>query len=317
MDLDATPFRAFVKVAEHGSFTRAASELNISQPALSAMIKEMERRLGFRLFDRTSRRVSMTREGQALLVNAKRVVLEHDWALQRAREIRSNDLRLAVPNMAPMIAEHVALTEAFAAFRPQARTDVLALAPSRLYRAVRDDQADLALTLEPSAQEELSPINMTLGAEFETQVLATRPVGLLAPPGHPLAASGRARETALKGMPIAVVGRAHGGPLASAISRWLTELGADLVRSGEADAISLMRLALRSGLAAVDIGWFDMARPVVAPSLRPVVIEGRRLASDLVMIRRQRAPRLLAETFWRFAEARAGTVAEASSLAAT
>ena len=97
MDLEATPFRAFVKVAEHESFTRAAGELNISQPALSAMIKEMERRLGFRLFDRTSRRVSLTREGRALITNAKRVVLEHDWALQRAREILSNDLRVAAP----------------------------------------------------------------------------------------------------------------------------------------------------------------------------------------------------------------------------
>lgn len=309
MDLEATPFRAFVKVAEHGSFTRAAAELNISQPALSAMVKEMERRLGFRLFARTSRRVGMTREGQALLVNAKRVVLEHDWALQRAREIRSNDLRLAVPNLSPMIAEHVALTEAFAALHPEARTDVLALAPSRLYDAVRSDQADLALTLEPSAQGELSPINATLGTEFETRVLATRPVGLLAPQGHPLAGRGGATEAELKGLRIAVVGRVHGGPLASAISRWLTELGAELVRSGESDAISLMRFAQRTGIAAIDIGWFDMARPIVAPALTRVVIEGRGLSSDLVMVRRPRAPRLLAESFWRFAAARVETCA--------
>lgn len=308
MDLDAAPFRAFVKVAEHASFTRAAAELNISQPALSAMIKEMERRLGFRLFERTSRRVSLTREGRALITNAKRVVLEHDWALQRAREIVSNDLRLAAPLDSTLIAERAALTESFAERHPKARIEVAALSPSRLYEAMRADEADLALTLEPTDGDELSPINARLGVEFETCVLATRRVGLLAPPGHPLFGRGRVPATELRGMRIAVVGRVHGGPLASSIGRWLAEVGAEGVRAGEADAISLMRLALRTGVAAIDIGWFEMARPAVAPALAPVAIAGPGPASDLVMLRRPRPPRPLAERFWTYAAARAEPV---------
>lgn len=63
MDLDASPFRAFLAVAKHRSFTRAAHEMHISQPALSATIRELERRLGFLLFERTSRHVGLTREG--------------------------------------------------------------------------------------------------------------------------------------------------------------------------------------------------------------------------------------------------------------
>ena len=305
MDLEATPFRAFVKVAEHESFTRAAAELNVSQPALSAMIKEMERRLGFRLFERTSRRVGLTREGRALITNAKRVVLEHDWALQRAREIVSNDLRVAAPLDSTLIAERAALTEAFATQHPKARIDVLALSPSRLYDAVRTDEADLALTLEPSARDELSPINAVRGAEFEARVLATRRVGLLAPPGHPFFGRAKVADSELKGVQVAVVGRVHGGPLASGVGRWLAELGAETVRAGESDAISLMRLALRTGVATVDIGWFEMARPAVGPSLATVGIEGRGVSTDLVMIRRPRAPRPLAERFWSFATRRA------------
>ena len=96
MDLNAGPFRAFLKVAELESFTRAAEALNISQPALSASIKELERRLGFPLFERSSRRVCATREGEALLVNAKRVVIETDWLQQRVRDIRDNELRIGV-----------------------------------------------------------------------------------------------------------------------------------------------------------------------------------------------------------------------------
>ena len=82
-------------------------------------------------------------------------------------------------------------------------------------------------------------------------------------------------------------------------------MGAETVRAGESDAISLMRLALRTGVAAVDIGWFEMARPAVGPSLATVAIEGRGVSTDLVMIRRPRAPRPLAERFWSFATARA------------
>ena len=45
MDLDATPYRIFVTVADELSFTRASALLNVSQPALSARIREFERRL--------------------------------------------------------------------------------------------------------------------------------------------------------------------------------------------------------------------------------------------------------------------------------
>lgn len=305
MDLSATPFRAFVKVAEHASFTRAAAELNVSQPALSAMIREMERRLGFRLFDRTSRRVSLTREGRALITNAKRVVIEHDWALQRAREILATDVRIAAPVDSALIEERAALTEAFVDRHPSTRIEVQALTPSRLYEAVRGDDVDLALALEPSDRTELSPINPARGTEFETLVLATRRVGLLAPPGHPLFGRGRVERDALKGMRVAVVGRSLGGSMASAISRWLTEAGAQMERCGESDAISLMRHALRTGAAAVDVGWFDMVRPVVAPALAHVAIDGAGISSDLVMFRRTSEPRPLADRFWRFAQDRA------------
>lgn len=58
---------AFLAVARSGSFTRAARQLGISQPALSQTIKELERRLGLRLLSRTTRSVSTTEAGERLL----------------------------------------------------------------------------------------------------------------------------------------------------------------------------------------------------------------------------------------------------------
>jgi len=63
-------------VARFASFTRAAEEVHIAQPALSAAIRRLETELGVQLFDRSSRRVSLTDAGQAFLMRARKVLDE-------------------------------------------------------------------------------------------------------------------------------------------------------------------------------------------------------------------------------------------------
>jgi DNA-binding transcriptional LysR family regulator len=64
---DLYDLAAFAAVAKHGSFTRAAAELGISQSALSHAIKSLEERLGVRLLSRTTRSVATTEAGEILL----------------------------------------------------------------------------------------------------------------------------------------------------------------------------------------------------------------------------------------------------------
>ena len=63
-------------VARHGNFTRAANELHVAQPAVSAAIRHLEDELGVRLFERTSRHVALTDAGEAFLSGARRVMAE-------------------------------------------------------------------------------------------------------------------------------------------------------------------------------------------------------------------------------------------------
>ncbi len=63
-------------VARHGNFTRAADELHVAQPAVSAAIRHLEDELGVRLFERTSRHVALTDAGEAFLSGARRVLAE-------------------------------------------------------------------------------------------------------------------------------------------------------------------------------------------------------------------------------------------------
>jgi DNA-binding transcriptional LysR family regulator len=64
MNLSMRQMRAFLHVARIGNFTRAAERAHMTQAGLSTLVREMERQLGARLFDRTTRMVSLTTAGR-------------------------------------------------------------------------------------------------------------------------------------------------------------------------------------------------------------------------------------------------------------
>ena len=72
--MDLRQLRYAVAVARWASFTRAANELHVAQPALSLAIRKLEAELGVRLFDRTSRRVTLTDAGTEFVTQARRIL---------------------------------------------------------------------------------------------------------------------------------------------------------------------------------------------------------------------------------------------------
>lgn len=74
--MDINNLKAFIEVAELGSFSLAADSLHLTQPAISKRIAVLESELGTRLFDRIGRQVSLTEGGQALLPRARHMLDE-------------------------------------------------------------------------------------------------------------------------------------------------------------------------------------------------------------------------------------------------
>src|SRR5258708_8530958 len=86
--------RAFVAVADERHFGRAASSLNLTQPALSLRIQVLERELGIQLLRRNAPEVHLTPAGEALLVHAKPLVPKYDRPL---RSMKTHSSRPARP----------------------------------------------------------------------------------------------------------------------------------------------------------------------------------------------------------------------------
>jgi LysR family hydrogen peroxide-inducible transcriptional activator len=84
--MDRYLLRYFLAVAELGSFSKAAARVSVTQPTLSVGIAKLEEQLGARLFERTTRRVSLTPAGSKFLQHARRITQEYEAALRDVSE---------------------------------------------------------------------------------------------------------------------------------------------------------------------------------------------------------------------------------------
>ena len=198
MDLDQRlrlrHLRTFLAVARAGSLTAAAATLNVTQPAASKTIKELEALLGATLFDRTGRRMRLNAAGRAFQGFAGRAWADLGRAQQAARgpgpdaSIAAGVLPTAATDLVPRAALDFAARHPGCVLRTSTGPNWLLLAQ------LREGALDLVVG------RMAAPSDM-LGLTFEQ--LYAEEVVLVARPGHPLVAQG-----------------AHGGDLASELLDW-------------------------------------------------------------------------------------------------
>lgn len=100
--LDIKYLLYFKTVADHRSFTKAATQLHIAQPAISMTIRKLEEQLELTLFHRADRKVSLTDEGKQLYLHAKKILQATDDALLEMQEIKGllrGEVRVGIPSM--------------------------------------------------------------------------------------------------------------------------------------------------------------------------------------------------------------------------
>lgn len=139
--------RAFLKVAELASFTRAAGVLHVSQSALTVQIKQLEEELGVLLFDRNKRGVSITSSGRDLIGPLQRLVEDADAIVGFARDISSvrtgNISIAALPSIAAGPLPHA--IRVFLKHYPEVRITVQDVVADRVRELVAGRAVDLGL----------------------------------------------------------------------------------------------------------------------------------------------------------------------------
>lgn len=194
-DIDIRSLRTFIAVAEELSFTRAAARLFVAQQAISRDIRRLEARLGTQLFVRTTRRVTLTADGEWLLVRARELVALHD-------ELLSGLGASARPIVVDLLSEGRQTG-------PRILEATRALAPEREFRGQYGHGLGVALR-----QLQAGEIDVALGraarrgwhlpSSIEATLVRFEPLGVLLPAAHPLAALDVVPVSALSGLEIDV-----------------------------------------------------------------------------------------------------------------
>jgi DNA-binding transcriptional LysR family regulator len=143
--------RYFVAVAEELHFRRAAERLHVAQPAVSEQVRKLEAELGVRLFDRNHRSVSLTDAGNAMLDEARRVLVQAEAAQLAARQADGRAIgRLRVgylPDALPVAVPR--LLRRFSAVAPGIRVSLESGTARQLLESVREGRVDVAVTCLP------------------------------------------------------------------------------------------------------------------------------------------------------------------------
>jgi DNA-binding transcriptional LysR family regulator len=190
--METRELRYFVAVAEELHFGRAAQRLGIAQPPLSRAIRQLERRLGVALLERTSRTVTLTEAGSVLLREGRAALYAVEAAERRARRAAAGRPSMVLATKAGASIELLAkLLDAYAAEPHAVTVDVLLCGIGEQARLLRDGRADVALLHRP--------FDATAG--FDTEELCTEGQVVVLPAGHPLTARPHVRLAEIADLP--------------------------------------------------------------------------------------------------------------------
>lgn len=245
MKIDVLGVQAFVALAEHGSFRKAAASLYITQTALTRRLQNIEAFLGVRLVERTTRSLALTTLGDNFLPQARRLLAELQASLQEIREtgraLRGDVTLACVPTVGVQYLPRV--IQAYSARHPDNRIRVLDHASAGVEQAVLRREAEFGIGIAGPHHGDLA-----------SQLLLEDSFVLVCREDHPLAARRRIRFADLRGQALILPGAGSSNrPLLDAR---LADAGVQLVSHYE-----VQRSSTAVGLVAAGVGM------AVVPSL--------------------------------------------------
>lgn len=293
---------AFVSVARLGTFARAASELALSQPALSQSISQLEKGLGTLLIQRTTRSAFLTPDGEFLLPAAERILHELDATLRDLKESattrRSKVAVGAMPSLAVGFMPHV--MKRFSASARQIQLILHDAQSENLYRGVESGQLDLAVS---------SRLADRPGLQF-TSLMHDR-FHLVLRRDHPLASRRAVRWRELEALP--VIGFAGGTGTRAALMMELAKAEIVFRPIMELSMSTTILGMVEAGIGVAPLTFFALP-PADHPQLMSLRLERPVISREIgIVTSTQRPLTAVAASLIKAIRSYAGEVAEVSS----
>lgn len=275
-NLNLDQLQTLVRVVELGNFSAAARSLNLTQPAISLQVRELEARLGVRLVDRLGKRAFATAAGLDLVERARhlhREAAEAEEAMRRHREGRVGRVRVSANDIFCSYLLPDAI-QAFRAKRPAAEIVAGIASSGNAIEQVIANRVDLAVVTMPVADRAL-----------DVQPFRREPIVAILPPSETraparLAATDLVRHPMILDLPSAKYSRL--------VRAWFEASGVEPRPMMETSAYESVKQLMRAGLAASILPRIAVAsshfRDLVVRPLKPA------LTWDLALIQRRDKP---------------------------
>jgi DNA-binding transcriptional LysR family regulator len=264
--------RLFVTLARHRSFTRAGDEFGITQSAVSRSIRELEDEIALRLFDRTTRQVTLTDTGRKLLARIAPLVEELEATLRPRADSQGQGIVHVASSCGLTASVLPALLASCKERLPDLSITVIDRPQSAVLQLVRSGEAEIGVVIAPDKLDELA-FEPLFADGFAAVVGAS----------HRLADAARLEWTQLRGMPLLLL-EDDTGSLAAVEAALARHAVAGAVRQRLTQPVAVARMAE----AGLGVGVLPMHARLSCDSARTRFIPLAPDAARAVMIVRRR-----------------------------
>ncbi|MCB2262818.1 MAG: LysR family transcriptional regulator [Candidatus Thiosymbion ectosymbiont of Robbea hypermnestra] len=236
MNVSLRQLRVFETVARLSSYTRAAAELHLTQPAVSMQVRQLEEAVGLPLFEKLGKHISLTEAGREIFHYSRsigRSLQEMEEVVESLKGVSRGRLSIAVASTVNYFAPR--LLAAFHQRYPSIGLRLDVTNRERLVQQLQANAVDMVLMGQPPS-----------GVEVESETFMDNPLVVIAPPGHPLAGE-QAVDIRRLAEEIFVM-RESGSGTRQAMERFFVEHGVEIRHGMQMTHNEAIKQAVRAGL---------------------------------------------------------------------
>ena len=264
----------FESVARNSSFTRAAEESYLTQPAVSTQIKQLEDEVGTPLFERLGKKIFLTEAGREMYEFSRSIAKKFDdvsTVLSEMKGVKRGHLNIAVTSTAEYFAPY--LLAAFCKQHSGITVNLDVINREALLRQLADNIPDMVIMGSPQG-----------GGDLEANSFMNNPLVVIAPPNHPLSGSGRIPlQTLLKE---SFIVREKGSGTRNAIQIFLEQRGLTMTTTMEMSRNEAIKHAVMAGLGLGIVSIHTLEMELALGRLVVLNVEGFPILKDWYIVHR-------------------------------